>query len=102
MSMRSKSVLDVAKTALKTAQDAMPAYRSPKSKHVFTQHQLFAILVLRRFLDLDYRGIEIVLREWSDLREVLKLTSVPNYSTLCLAQARLISQQTLMRSCLPQ
>jgi len=61
----------LAKTALQTAQDSLPAYSHPFSPKRFTQHQLFAILVLRQFLKTDYRGIIQMLEDLSDLRKAL-------------------------------
>lgn len=86
----SKSPLSVAREALAAAQKALPDYSCAVSRHDFTQHQLFAILALRKFMDLDYRGIVVTLREWSDLRELLGLGKVPHYSTLCYAEERLL------------
>ena len=62
---------------------------SPKR---YTQHQLFAILVLRQFFKTDYRGIVVLLDEWSELRSTLGLKQMPNYSTLCYAEQRLMTQ----------
>lgn len=90
MRKMTRSTLRFAREALDTARAGMPAYASKVSKHVFTQHQLFAMLALKTFLKLDYRGLEQMLREWSDLRRVLGLTRVPHYSTLCLAHGRLL------------
>jgi hypothetical protein len=68
----------------------LPKYSSPYSRHDFTQPQLFAVLVLKYFLKLDYRGVEAVLKEWSELRQVLGMKKVPDHSTLCYAQQRLL------------
>lgn len=86
----SKSPLAVAREALAAARQALPDYSCAVSRRDFTQHQLFAILTLQRFLDLDYRGIVAILAEWSDLRDALGLTKVPHYSTLCHAHKRLL------------
>jgi len=94
-----KSTLSFATTALKVAEEALPPYSRPKSPHKFTQPQLFAILALRTFLKQDYRGIVILLAEWSDLRNVLKLTRVPHYSTLCYAERRLLKKTDSAPSC---
>lgn len=88
----SKSPLALAKTALSAAQKALPPYSCPKSRHDFTQHQLFACLALKEFLKTDYRGLVQMLTEWSDLREALGLKKVPHYSTLCYAQQRLLKK----------
>lgn len=88
-----KSTLAFARTALAASRAELPAYSHPKSPHKFTQHQLFAILALKEFLRTDYRGIVAMLSEWSDLREVLGLERLPNYSTLCYAQQRLLKKR---------
>lgn len=49
MSVTSKSPLDVLVTAWAVAKRALPAYRHVKSPNKFTQHQLFACLVLKNF-----------------------------------------------------
>lgn len=78
--------------ALRVAHDALPAYSSKFSKKDFTQHQLFAILVLKQFFKTDYRGIIAYLQDWPELCRVLKLTKVPHYSTLCYAEQRLLKK----------
>jgi hypothetical protein len=86
------SPLALARAALGVARKALPAYSSRFSRHDFTQHQLFAILVLRQFFRTDYRGTIQLLRDFSDLRSVLDLKKVPNYSTLCYAERRLLKK----------
>lgn len=78
--------------ALRVARDALPAYSSRFSKHDFTQHQLFAILVLKQFLKTDYRGVVQFLADWSDLRRLLGLKKLPHYSTLKYAHDRLLKK----------
>lgn len=89
MRAMSKSPLTVAREAYAAGRSALPPYSNRHSKKVFTQPQLFAILVLRQFLKMDYRGIAEMLTDWSDVREALDLTRVPHYSTLCYAEQRL-------------
>ena len=88
----SKSTLTVARMALRAARDAIPDYAHPKSPKKFTQPQLLACLVVKEFLGLDYRGVQVLLREWSDLRDVLGLKTVPHFTTLCAASRRLLSK----------
>ena len=88
----SKSTLTVAREALKTGQANLPDYSRLKSPKKFTQSQLFACLVVKEFCRLDYRGIHQMLREWSDLRNVLELTRVPHFTTLCAASRRLLTK----------
>ena len=101
MSSRSmtRSPLDLARTALKAAQKALPAYSHPKSPHKYTQHQLFACLILKEFLKTNFRSLEVTLSEWSDLREALGLQQVPHYSTFCHARRRLLKKGLSINSC---
>ena len=88
----SKSTLTVARMALRAARDALTDYARPKSPKKFTQPQLLACLLVKEFLNTDYRGIHVMLTEWSDLRQVLGLTKVPHFTTLCQAAGRLLRQ----------
>jgi hypothetical protein len=97
-----KSPLALARAALAAAAEALPKYSSKYSKHDFTQHQLFAILALREFLRTDYRGIEELLQDWSDLRQALGLTKVPDHSTLQKAHQRLLEKRGSMPSSRPR
>ena len=92
MRKTTKSPLALATTALKVAQQGLPAYSHPKSPHSYTQHQLFACLALMQFFKTDLRGICQMLAEWSDLRQALGLEKVPHYSTLCYARRRLLKK----------
>jgi hypothetical protein len=82
----------VARMALRAARDCLPDHAKAKSPKKFTQPQLLACLILKEFLRLDYRGIYMLLKEWSDLREVLDLTKVPHFTTLCAAGKRLLGK----------
>ena len=93
-----KSALAVARTALATAQAALPAYASRFSRKDFTQPQLFATLVVREFLKQDYRGTEQFLRDGSELRDALGLKKVPDHSTLQKAHERLLEKKGSMPS----
>lgn len=89
-----KSALALAKAALHAARRSLPKYSHPFSPKKFTVHQLLAILAIREFYHLDYRSVEQMLQEWSDLRDALGLKTVPTYSTLCKAEVRLLKKQT--------
>jgi len=88
----SKSTLTVARMALRAARDAVAEHAHPKSPKKFTQPQLLACLVVKEFLGLDYRGIHVLLGEWSDLRDVLGLRKTPHFTTLCAASGRLLTK----------
>jgi hypothetical protein len=85
----SKSPNDVAYVAYLTAQRSLPPYLHLKSPKKFTQHQLVACLVLKEFFTTDYRGIEEIINDSSDLRHILELDRAPDYTTLCKAAKRL-------------
>jgi hypothetical protein len=87
-----KSPRQLAREALRVAQEALPAYSSRTSRHDFTQAQLFAILALKTFLKTDYRGVAAFLEDFPELRADLGLTKVPHYSTLCYAEQRLLQK----------
>ena len=86
-----KSAVALAREALVVGQRALPNYSHPRSRHDFTQPQLFALLTLRQMLRLDYRGLVALLTEWAELRRALGLRKVPHYSTLCYAAHRLLA-----------
>jgi len=93
-----KSPLVLAKQALKTAQEVLPPYSDLRSRHDFTQAQLFAILVLRQFFQTDYRGIVQLLEEHSSIKKALGLTKIPHFTTLQKAQHRML-KKTPSRDC---
>jgi hypothetical protein len=86
----SKSPRAVAREALRLARESLPAYSSVRSRKDFTQHQLFAILSLKTFLKVDYRGVVAVLADFAELRDDLALKKVPHFSTLSYAEGRLL------------
>lgn len=92
MSRTTKSTLAVARQALEAGRQALPPYSHRFSPRKFTQPQLFAIAAVRKFLRLDYRGMQVRLSEWAELREILGLERVPDYSTLCYADQRLLKK----------
>lgn len=84
-----KSAVALAKVALTVGREALPTYASKFSRRDYTLPQLFTILVLRKFLKTDYRGVVALLDEWSDLRRTLNLSKVPNHSTLWYVEQNL-------------
>jgi hypothetical protein len=87
-----KSPRRVAREALALARQALPAYSCLRSRHDFTQAQLFAVLALKTFLKTDYRGVAAFLDDFPELRHDLGLAKVPHYSTLCYAERRLLKK----------
>ncbi len=77
-----KSPTKVVRHALAVAGATLPDYAHRFSPRKYTQPQLFACLVLKTFLQVDYRGVAVQLAEHSDLRAALGLAAVPHFTTL--------------------
>jgi transposase len=92
VSTLTKSPLHVARQALAVARRCLRRYAHKFSPKKFTQHQLFACLVLKTFLKTDYRGLRAHLSDHSDLRAVLGLAVVPHFTTPQKASRRLLAQ----------
>ena len=75
-------LLSFARVARDVATAVLPPYRSRFSKHQFTQPQLLAILCLMRYQDWTFREAKVRLREHSELRAMLRLSSVPDHTTV--------------------
>lgn len=91
MSVTSKSPWKVLLVALEAAKQAVPAYSHRFSPKKFTQHQLFACLVLKAHQRKDYRGVQQQLIDCSDLRAAIGLDQVPHYTTIQKAAERLLT-----------
>jgi len=76
--------------AHRVAQEALPPHSHRFSPRVFTQHQIFACLVLKSMLRLDYRGVAAVLVDCICLRQAIGLKRPPHYTTLQKAADRLL------------
>ncbi len=76
--------------ALRVAEEALPAFAHRFSPKTFTQHQLFACLVLKDFYDLTYRGTVGLLTDCESLTSAIRLPKVPHYTTLQKAADRLL------------
>jgi hypothetical protein len=87
-----RSPLAVARQALAAAERSLPPYSSARSRHDYTQPQLFAVLALKQFFKTDYRGIAAILIDSCDLRAALRLAKVPHFSTLAYAAQRLLKK----------
>lgn len=88
MSRTTKSATQFARHALEVGKRALPDHSSPFSPRKFTQPQLFAMLQVKQFLKLDYRGLVARLAEWAELRAALELKGVPHDTTLVKADQR--------------
>ncbi len=92
MNRTSKSPRTVALEALAVAQSTLPAYAHRFSPRKFTQHQIFALLVLKTHQRQDYRGVVALLADMPSLVRELQLTAIPHFTTLQKAAQRLLAQ----------
>jgi hypothetical protein len=60
----------------------VPLYSSGRSKHVFTQHQLLVLVVLRQMLSRSYRDFAEWFELMTSLRRRLRLRAMPHFTTL--------------------
>ena len=73
-----------------TGRLCLPDYSHRFSPKKFTQPQLFACLVLKEFLQLDYRKLAALLGDAPDLAAEIGLSSVPHFTTFQKAADRLL------------
>jgi len=98
MSRTSKSPKAVAQAAYLAGQKALPRYAHKYSRQDFTCAQLFAVLVLRKFFKLDYRGTIQYLADWAELREMLDFDDkLPHFTTPQKAAAKLLKDPLLRK-----
>ena len=93
MSTTSKSPRKVIEVAFSVAQQSLPEYSHEFSPRTFTQHQLFACLVLKSFLNTDYRGVVALLADCPSLAEAIGLQRIPHFTTLQKSARRLLSRK---------
>jgi hypothetical protein len=77
--------------AFEVARQTLPAYSHQFSPKKFTQHQLFALLVLKTHQKKDYRGVVALLEDMPELTSALGLKAIPHYTTLQKAADRLLT-----------
>jgi hypothetical protein len=92
MALPNDNVLALARDAMRAAEREVPRYSHARSPRTYTQHQLFALLAVRRFLRVDYRAMTTLASQWPELRAAIGLVRAPHYSTLCYAERRLLGE----------
>jgi len=75
----------------------MKPYSHRNSPKKFTQHQLFALLVLKEFHNTTYRGVCGILKDSSELREAIELRHTPHWTTIQKAGERLLKSPHVER-----
>ena len=97
MSVTSKSPKAVLLTAWKVSKASLPAHRHRNSPKKFTQHQLFACLVLKNFLKTDYRGLVEYLADCDSLADAIELVCIPHFTTFQKAARRLLVNKSAQK-----
>jgi hypothetical protein len=90
MATTSKSPRRVLQVAHALGKVQLPKYWHRFSPKKFTVAQLFACLVLKEFLRLDYRKLSALLEDAPSLAATIDLKRVPHFSTFQKAAARLL------------
>ena len=90
MGTTSKSPKRILQVAHAVGRRQLPEYSHRFSPKKFTLPQLFACLVLKEFLRLDYRKLSALLEDAPSLAAVIGLSSVPHFSTFQKAADRLL------------
>lgn len=97
MQRTSKSPRKVTLEAFEVARQTLPEYAHRFSPKKFTQHQLFAILVLKTHQQQDYRGVVALLEDMPELVRELGLKAIPHYTTLQKAAERMLGDAALQQ-----
>jgi hypothetical protein len=84
-------------TAWAVAKEVLLAFSHKFSPKKLTQHQLFACLVLKMFLKIDYRGLAAHLNDCPSWREAIELAKVPHFTTFQKAARRLLRSKHVGR-----
>ena len=75
----------------------LPDYGHRFAPKRFTQPQLFAMLAVRQQMNWTFRATSTRLRQWAQLRAVLRIDDVPHPATLCYAHRRLLDKKGRLR-----
>ncbi len=90
MGATSKSPKAVLQAAHLVGREQLRPYAHRYSPKKFTQPQLFACLVLKEFLSLDYRKLSALLEDAPVLAQAIGLEAVPHFTTFQKAARRLL------------
>ena len=97
MSSTTKSPRRVLEFAHAIGVGALAKYSHKFSPQKFTQPQLFACLVLKEFLRLDYRKLAALLHDAPELGATIELKSVPHFTAFQKAADRLLLTASIRR-----
>jgi len=97
MATTSKSPKRILQVAHAIGSQRLRTYWHKYSPKKFTLPQLFACLVLKEFLRLDYRKLSALLEDAPALAATIDLKQVPHFSTFQKAAARLLVSRRVAR-----
>jgi hypothetical protein len=97
MATTSKSPKRILQVAHALGKQRLRTYSHRFSPKKFTLPQLFACLVLKEFMRLDYRKLSALLEDAPSLAAVIDLKQVPHFSTFQKAAARLLVSRRAQR-----
>lgn len=97
MAKTSKSPKRILQVAHALGKQRLRTYWHRFSPKKFTLPQLFACLVLKEFLRLDYRRLSALLEDAPSLAAVIDLKQVPHFSTFQKAATRLLVSRRVQR-----
>jgi hypothetical protein len=97
MAATSKSPRRILEVAHQLGRLALRTHWHKYAPKKFTVPQLFACLVLKEFLRLDYRKLAILLGEAPSLGAAIGLTTVPHFTTFHKAAERLLQTRRVQR-----
>jgi hypothetical protein len=97
MAKTSKSPKRILQVAHQLGKQRLRTYSHKYSPKKFTLPQLFACLVLKEFMRLDYRKLSALLEDAPSLAAVIGLKQVPHFSTFQKAAARLLVSRRAQR-----
>jgi hypothetical protein len=81
--MSSNKYIKFIDLSLKTVQSSrLNLYSCKYSKHVYTQHQLLVLVLLKEYISTDYRDFVELVDLMNSIKEKLDLDKVPHYTTL--------------------
>jgi hypothetical protein len=81
--LKSNKYIKFVDTCLETVQSSrLNLYSCKYSKRVYTQHQLFVLVLLKEYISTDYRDFVELIDLMNNIKEKLDLDKIPHYTTL--------------------
>jgi hypothetical protein len=81
--LKSNKYIKFIDLSLKTVQSSrLNLYSCKYSKHVYTQHQLLVLVLLKEYINTDYRDFVELIELMNGIKEKLDLDKVPHFTTL--------------------